>query len=308
MDNVLVTGGAGYIGSHCCKELYHAGYNPVTIEGDIGNADLLRKCFSDHSVSAVMHFAAYAYVGESVTDPGKYYDNNVKKTINLLNTIVEAGVKNIIFSSSCATYGNPKILPMDETHPQNPINPYGKSKYMVEEILKDFSEAYNLKFTSLRYFNAAGADPDGEVGEDHTPETHIIPLLMEVASGIRKKFCIFGDDYDTVDGTCIRDYIHVTDLAKAHILALKRLNDGGESDFFNLGTERGCSVLEMVDTVEKVTGEKISYTVSERRPGDPPVLIASSEKAKILLGWHPEYSDTLDVVKTAWKWHAKKIR
>ena len=322
--NILVTGGAGYIGSHCCKTLSQKGLNPVTIDnlvyghknfvkwgeffkGDVGNPADLKKCLSRHQIEAVMHFAAYAYVGESVQDPLKYYENNLRNTIELLHAVLENGIKYFVFSSTCATYGNPEKTPIDEGHPLNPINPYGKTKRMIEEILADYHSAYGLNYTSLRYFNAAGADPDGEIGEDHDPETHLIPLVLDAAAAKRPSIKVFGTDYPTPDGTCIRDYIHVTDLAQAHILALKRLMNGGDSGVFNLGTGRGFSVLEIIEHARKITDKDIPVENTDRRPGDPPVLIASNEKAIAELGWNPQYADIDDIIRTAWRWHQKLV-
>jgi UDP-glucose 4-epimerase len=320
--NILVTGGAGYIGSHCCKALFRKGMHPVTIDnlvyghrnfvrwgeffqGDVGNSADLKKLFSRHQIDAVMHFAAYAYVGESVQEPLKYYENNLRNTIELLHAVVENGIQYVVFSSTCATYGNPEKIPIDEKHPQNPINPYGRTKRMIEEILEDYAAAYDLKYTSLRYFNAAGADPDGEIGEDHDPETHLIPLVLDVAAARRPSIKIFGTDYQTPDGTCIRDYIHVTDLAEAHILALQRLMDGAESSCYNLGTGSGFSVLEVIERARQITGQTIRAENTGRRPGDPPVLIASNEKAVSELGWNPVHADLDDIIRTAWRWHRK---
>jgi UDP-glucose 4-epimerase len=250
-----------------------------------------------------MHFAAFTYVGESVEDPQKYYMNNVKNTLNLLQVMLEENVKRFVFSSTCATYGNPVEIPITENHPQNPINPYGRGKLIVEQILKDYSDAYGLKYASLRYFNAAGADPDCEIGELHDPETHLIPLVLDAASAKREDIKIFGTDYDTPDGTCIRDYIHVTDLADAHILALEYLNRGGNSDVFNLGNGSGFSVKEVIETARKITGKQIKEIEVERRPGDPPILIGSSKKAMEILKWKPKYHDLSQIIETAWKWH-----
>ena len=318
--NILVTGGAGYIGSHCCKALYKKGFNPITIDnlvyghknfvrwgeffqGDVGNPADLKKCFSRHKIDAVMHFAAYAYVGESVQDPLKYYENNLRNTVELLHAVVENDINYFVFSSTCATYGNPEKTPIDERHPLNPINPYGRTKRMIEEILEDYGAAYGLNYTSLRYFNAAGADPDGEIGEDHNPETHLIPLVLDVAATKRKSIKVFGTDYATTDGTCIRDYIHVTDLAEAHILALQRLMGGADSSVYNLGNGRGFSVLEVIECAREITAEDIAVENTDRRPGDPPVLIASNEKAIAELGWNPVYADLNDIIGTAWRWH-----
>ncbi len=322
MINVLVTGGAGYIGSHCCLELSKKGYNPIAFDnlvyghqenvkwgdfchGDIGDKKLLEACFDRYKIDAVMHFAAYAYVGESVTEPKKYYDNNLKKTLNLLECMLQKGIKSFVFSSSCATYGNPQRIPLDEEHPQKPINPYGKTKYMIEEVLQDYDAAYDLKFFSLRYFNAAGADPDGQTGEKHDPETHLIPLVLDVASGKRQAIKVFGTDYDTKDGTCIRDYIHVTDLAQAHILAIEKLLGSSPSDFYNLGTGQGYSVLEIIKKAEEITGEKITIEKTARREGDPPVLVASNQKALNQFGWQAEHSSIDEIIQTAWNWHQK---
>lgn len=322
--NILVTGGAGYIGSHCCKALSREGYNPVTIDnlvyghkkyvrwgeffqGDVGNPADLKTCFSRYQIDAVMHFAAYALVGESVQDPLKYYENNLRGTIELLHAVLENGIKYFVFSSTCATYGNPEKTPIDEAHPLNPINPYGKTKRMIEEVLADYHAAYGLNYTSLRYFNAAGADPDGELGEDRDLETHLIPLVLDVAAGKRPAIEVFGTDYATPDGTCIRDYIHVTDLADAHILALKRLMIGGDSGVFNLGTGRGFSVLEIIEHARKITDKDISVENTDRRPGDPPVLIASNEKAVAELGWKPRYADIDDIIGTAWRWQQNLV-
>ena len=318
--NILVTGGAGYIGSHCCKALSQKGFHPITIDnlvyghknfvrwgeffqGDAGDPAHLKECLRHYKIDAVMHFAAYAYVGESVEDPLKYYENNLRNTIQLLHAVLENNIKYIVFSSTCATYGDPEIIPIDEDHPLNPINPYGKTKRMVEEILADYHAAYGLKYMSLRYFNAAGADPDAEVGEDHDPETHLIPLVLDVAAGKRKVIKIFGTDYGTPDGTCIRDYIHVTDLAQAHILALQRLTGGAAGSVYNLGNSQGFSVLEVIERARKITGKNIAVENSDRRPGDPPVLIASNEKAVKELGWKPQYADLDDIIGTAWRWH-----
>lgn len=322
MKNILVVGGAGYIGSHTCKELHRQGYNPIVYDnliyghrefvkwgefilGDLQNAHQLDLLFSKYKIDAVMHFAAFAYVGESVEKPQKYYQNNVVATLNLMDTMNKHGVDKFIFSSTCATYGNPQYLPIDEKHQQKPINPYGMSKLMVENILKDFSNAYNFRFVSLRYFNAAGCDKDGEIGENHDPETHLIPLILDAALGKRESIKIFGTDYDTKDGTAVRDYIHVTDLAQAHILALQYLFDGGESEIFNLGNGVGFSVKEVIDCAKKVTN--INFKVEEvgRRAGDPASLIGASEKIITKLGWKPQHYKLEDIISTAWNWHKK---
>ena len=317
---VLVCGGAGYIGSHVNKMLNRMGYDTVVfdnlvyghreavkwgefVEGDLKNPEEIEAVFAEYPIEAVMHFAAYAYVGESVTDPEKYYFNNVACTLNLLRAMRRHGCNQIIFSSTCATYGEPERVPITEDMPQNPINPYGASKLMVERILKDYETAYSLRFVALRYFNAAGADPEGEIGEDHDPETHLIPLVLDAASGKRTDIKVFGTDYPTRDGSCIRDYIHVEDLAQAHILALKYLQGGGVSERFNLGNESGTSVLEVIEAVKKVTGKDFRVTLSDRRPGDPAVLVGSSDKAKAVLGWEPKYAEIETIVEHAWKWH-----
>jgi len=327
---ILVTGGAGYIGSHACKELSKAGYIPVTYDnlvyghewavkwgplevGDIADRHRLDAVIKQYEPSAVMHFAAYAYVGESVTEPFKYYRNNVAGTLTLLEAMREHDVNNIVFSSTCATYGVPDQVPITENHPQRPINPYGASKLMVERMLADAGQAYGLRSVALRYFNAAGADPDGEIGEDHNPETHLIPLVLDAASGRRSHIAIFGDDYDTVDGTCIRDYIHVTDLANAHILALKHLEhpDRQSRDeyftAFNLGNGRGFSVKEVVNTAARVTGKSIPVQYEGRRSGDPPILIGNAVKVIKTLNWQPQYNKIETIIETAWKWHQKHL-
>lgn len=319
---ILIVGGAGYIGSHLNKEISKKGYETVVFDnlsyghkdfvkwgafeqGDLGNIEEIKEVFKKYNVEAVMHFAAFTYVGESVEDPQKYYINNVKNTLNLLQVMLEENVKHFVFSSTCATYGNPVEIPITENHPQNPINPYGRGKLIVEQILKDYSDAYGLKYASLRYFNAAGADPDCEIGEMHDPETHLIPLVLDAASSKREDIKIFGTDYDTPDGTCIRDYIHVTDLADAHILALEYLQKGGKSDVFNLGNGNGFSVKEVIETARKITGKPIKEVEVERRPGDPPILIGSSKKAMEILNWKPKYYDLSQIIETAWKWHQK---
>ena len=319
---ILVTGGAGYIGAHANKELNSSGYQTVVLDNmsyghedflkwgvyenvDLGDLESLRKVFQKYHIEAVMHFAAFTYVGESVEDPQKYYLNNLKNTLNLLQVMNEFKVKKIIFSSTCATYGNPQEIPITETHPQNPISPYGKAKLMVEQVLKDYSSAYGLRYVSLRYFNAAGADPEGEIGERHNPETHLIPLILDAAMGKREDIKIFGTDYPTDDGTCIRDYIHVTDLADAHIKALKYLENDGKSDVFNLGNGNGFSVREVIEEARKVTGKEINAIGTERRPGDPPILVGSSKKAHEILKWQPLYDDLSEIISTAWEWNKK---
>lgn len=316
---ILVTGGAGYIGSHYVLYERERGTEVVVldnmvyghpeavldaklVEGDVSDRSVLELIFTENNVDAVVHFAAFASVGESVVHPELYYNNNVRATLNLLDTMRDFGVRYFVFSSSCATYGNPEYVPMDESHPQNPINPYGESKYICEKMMSAYSHAHGLRFASLRYFNAAGADPQGRIGESHDPESHIIPIILQVAGGKQDKVSILGDDYDTPDGTCIRDYIHILDLAQAHSLALDRLRSGADSDYFNLGTEAGYSVREVIDLCGKVTGCEIKTEIAERRPGDPPRLVASAAKAKSVLGWTPNYSDLEETIKTAWNW------
>lgn len=320
---ILIAGGAGYIGSHANKLFSQRGYDTVVFDnlvyghrsfvrwgdfvlGDLADRDQLRLCFSKYPIEAVMHFCAFAYVGESVTDPAKYYRNNVVNTVNLLDIMREFHVPYIIFSSTCSTYGVPQRIPLTEDHPQSPVNPYGWSKFMIEQILKDYNEAYGIKYVNLRYFNAAGADPDADIGERHDPETHLIPLVLDVAAGKRPDVKIFGTDYETPDGTCVRDYIHVTDLSDAHILALDYLRGGGPSDSFNLGNGNGFSVREVIRTAEEVTGRAIKYIETDRRAGDPPVLIGSARKAMEILNWRPQFSDLPAIIQTAWRWHQKK--
>lgn len=320
---VLICGGAGYIGSHINKLLSQEGYETIVFDnlvygnreavkwgtffqGDLANEEELEAVFCQHEIEAVFHFAAYAYVGESVGEPEKYYYNNVANTLNLLKAMRRHGCDKIVFSSTCATYGEPKKAPITEDMTQNPVNPYGATKLMVERIFRDYGRAYGLRFAVLRYFNAAGADPEGELGESHDPETHLIPLILDAASGAREEVQVFGTDYDTPDGSCIRDYIHVTDLANAHFLALKYLDEGGKSDFFNLGNEQGTSVLEVIDSVKRVTGKEFSVRYAGRRPGDPAVLVGSRQKARRILGWEPKYGEIDTIVGHAWKWHEKK--
>lgn len=318
---ILVAGGAGYIGSHTNKLLQIGGYETVVydnlstgnveavkwgqfVEGDLGDINNLAHVFENYPIEAVIHFAASAYVGDSVIDPEAYYINNVANTLNLLKCMRNYDCKKIIFSSTCATYGNPQFIPIDEIHPQVPINPYGQSKLMVERILSDYSDSYGLKYVSLRYFNAAGADPDLDLGECHDPEPHLLPLILEAAKQ-NTAINIFGTDYDTHDGTAVRDYIHVTDLADAHLAALKYLLDGGNSDSFNLGNGNGFSVLEVISAVEKVTGKTVIKKPCPRRDGDPALLVGDAKKARSLLNWSPQYTDLDIIVKTAWKWHTK---
>ncbi|MDB9315994.1 UDP-glucose 4-epimerase GalE [Spirulina sp. CS-785/01] len=325
-STILVTGGAGYIGSHAVSALQKAGYQVIILDnlvyghreiaetvlkaklivGDTNNRPLLDEIFANHTIDAVMHFAAYAYVGESVSHPDKYYRNNVVGTLTLLEAMEAAGVKNFVFSSTCATYGMPQTEFLTEDHPQNPINPYGQSKLMVEKILADFDQAYNLRSVSFRYFNAAGADPSGQLGEDHDPETHLIPLTLFAALGKRDSISIFGTDYPTPDGTCIRDYIHVNDLATAHLLGLEYLLKGGETTKFNLGNGSGFSVREVIETAQNVTQKSFNVVECSRRPGDPSRLVGSSEKARNILGWQPQYSDLHTIMTHAWHWHQQR--
>jgi UDP-glucose 4-epimerase len=322
-DKILVVGGAGYIGSHMVKDLLDAGYPVITlddlstghrellpggefVEGGLGDTVLLDKLFSTHNISSVMHFAAFSLVGESVEKPLKYYRNNMAATAELLDSMIRHSVKRFIFSSTAAVYGEPINIPIRESHPCNPTNPYGESKIAVERMLKDCDSAYGLKYISLRYFNAAGADKSGEIGERHRNETHLIPLVLEVAAGRRENIKIFGADYPTPDGTCIRDYIHVNDLTGAHLLALNSLLSGGDSAVYNLGNNRGYSVREVIELARKVTGKPIPAIEADKRPGDPAILIASSDKIKKKLGWKPEYEDLETIIKTAWKWHQKE--
>lgn len=321
--SILIIGGAGYIGSHCNKILSIKGFKTVVLddfstghkdavkwgtlfEGDLGNRDLLKEIFRKHKISCVMHFAAFAYVGESVTNPSKYYHNNTAKVLNLLDEMVESGIKKFIFSSTCATYGVPRVDLIDETHSQNPINPYGMSKLMVEKILEDYDRAYDLKSVCFRYFNAAGCDPDIEIGERHDPETHLIPLVLDVAIGKRESITIFGTDYETPDGTCIRDYIHVNDLSEAHILGIKFIEETNTSNRFNLGNGQGFSVKEIIDECVKVTGKSIKQEYGERRDGDPPKLVGNATKAKQMLNWNPKFSQISDIIETAWNFHKIK--
>ncbi|PMB44497.1 UDP-glucose 4-epimerase GalE [Fischerella thermalis CCMEE 5201] len=323
---ILVTGGAGYIGSHAVLALLQAGYEVLILDnlvyghrdlvekvlqvelvvGDTSDRALLDQLFQSRDIAAVMHFSAYAYVGESVTDPAKYYRNNVVGTLTLLEAMLAASVNKFVFSSTCATYGVPQIIPIPENHPQNPINPYGATKLMVERILSDFGTAYGLKSVIFRYFNAAGADPNGKLGEDHNPETHLIPLVLQTALGKRESISVFGTDYATADGTCIRDYIHVTDLADAHVLGLEYLLRGSDSEVFNLGNGNGFSVKEVIETAKSITGRDIKVVECDRRPGDPPVLIGSSDKARKILNWQPQYSSLKEIITHAWQWHQQR--
>lgn len=316
---VLVTGGAGYIGSHTCKALAQAGYQPVVLDNfstghpwavrwgpwvrtDLADRDKLLEVLHQYDIQAVMHFAANAYVGESMAQPAKYYRNNLVHTLNLLEAMVAVGVRTIVFSSTCATYGIPQWLPLTEDHPQQPVNPYGETKRAIEQALHWFSQAYGLRYAALRYFNAAGADPAGELGECHDPETHLIPrLLLSLLGG--EPVTIFGTDYPTPDGTPVRDYIHVTDLAAAHVQALDYIQTHDTNLILNLGTGRGYSVRQVIETVEQVTGQKLAMQAGPRRPGDPPILVADVTRAQQVLGWQPRYSDLPTIIATAWRWH-----
>lgn len=323
---ILVTGGAGYIGCHSVLALQAAGYEVVVLDnlvyghrqiveevlkveliiGDTSDRLLLDRIFATHpDIKAVIHFAAYAYVGESVSNPVKYYRNNVVGTLTLLEAMLAADIKHFVFSSTCATYGEPQEVPIPEHHSQNPINPYGMTKLMVEKILADFSHAYDFRSVCFRYFNAAGADPEARMGEDHNPETHLIPLILQTALGQREHITIFGTDYPTPDGTCIRDYIHVSDLADAHVLGLKYLLQDGETTAFNLGNGNGYSVWEVIATVEKIIQKPIKVILGDRREGDPPILVGSSDRAREILGWQPQYTSLSQIVNHAWNWANK---
>jgi len=321
--SVLVTGGAGYIGSHACKALARAGYRPVVfdnisrghreavrwgplVDGDIADRSRLAAALDEHQISAVMHFAAYAYVRESVSDPAKYYRNNLGGTLSLLEAMREAAVDKLVFSSTCATYGTPDGIPIRETAPQLPVNPYGETKLAIERALHWYGRAYGLRSVSLRYFNAAGADPDGEIGELHAPETHLVPLVLQTALGERSHIEVYGTDYPTSDGTAIRDYIHVQDLAEGHLRALEYLLTGGETAAVNLGTGTGHSVREVVRVAEAISGRGISCRDAPRRAGDPPVLVADPSLAAELLGWRAVVSDLETIVRTALEWHARQ--
>lgn len=317
--NVLVTGGAGYIGSHVVKELLKLNHEVVTldnlskghraavaggvfIQGDCGDEALVEELVKDYGIETVVHLAADSLVGESMARPDKYCRNNLGNGINFITALAEAGVKQFILSSTAAVYGEPEYTPIDEDHPARPVNVYGGTKLMLEQILEWHHRAFGLRYVSLRYFNAAGADPDGDIGEDHHPETHLVPLVMQAALGKREKVSIFGTDYPTPDGTCLRDYIHVTDLAVARALALEALRDGAPPAVYNLGNERGHSVREVVDTVRRVTGRNFPVEEGPRREGDPAVLVAGSQRIKRDLGWRPRYGDLEEIVRTAWEW------
>ncbi|CAN5331110.1 UDP-glucose 4-epimerase GalE [soil metagenome] len=323
LKTVFVTGGAGYVGSHCCKAFAEAGWTVVTYDnlskgwremvrwgplvvGDILGRPALQAAMAEHKPDVVAHFAALSSVGESVADPSIYYRNNVTGTWTILEAMRDVGVDKIIFSSTAATYGNPEETPMPETHRQSPINPYGWSKLFVERMLADYASAYGLKFCALRYFNAAGADPEGLIGEKHEPETHVSPLAARGALSDDYRFTVFGDDFDTRDGTCVRDYVHVSDLGSAHALAADHLMAGGAGGFFNLGTGVGTTVKEIADAIEHASGKPLVRAVGPRRAGDPAVLVASNAKAREVLGWEPQRSDIATIVADAFRWHAKE--
>ncbi len=320
--SILITGGAGYIGSHTAKSLARAGFSPVVfdnlstghlwavrwgpfIEADLSDVAQLKKAIQEHGVTAAIHFAAHAYVGESVIEPRRYFENNVTNTLHLLNTLLDSGVRHIVFSSSCAVYGEPRTLPILEDHPKLPVNPYGESKLFVERILEWYGRAYGLRWSALRYFNAAGADPELELGEVHDPEPHLIPRILDAALGKSEFVEIFGSDYPTKDGTAVRDYIHVMDLAEAHVAALRHLVSGSESFAANLGTGHGATVREVISAVERVSGVKIETRLKPRRPGDPPSLIADPAAAEKILGWRPRQSSLDEIVRDAWHWHRR---
>lgn len=322
MKSILVTGGAGYIGSHACKALSAAGYMPVTldnlvfghaesvrwgplIKADLLEPNLIEQVIRQYQPIAVMHFAAYAFVGESVENPGKYYRNNVVGSLNLLEAMRNTGLDKIIFSSTCATYGVPEQNLIAETHPQNPINPYGASKLMIERMLRDFDSAHGLRSISLRYFNAAGADEQSEIGEDHDPETHLIPLVLDAASGRRESINVNGDDYETRDGSCIRDYVHVSDLADAHVLALQALLKGAVTTAYNLGNGQGYSVFEVIETARTITGKNILVNIGPRRAGDPARLVGDASLIRNVLNWSPRYSALANIIGSAWRWHQR---
>ena len=323
-NKILVTGGAGYIGAHACKALAKAGYEPVAydnlvyghreavrwgplVEGDVGDRGRVAATIRQHAIGAVMHFAAFAYVGESVEKPEKYFQNNVVNTLAMLEAMRDCGVERIVFSSTCATYGLPETMPIREETPQRPVNPYGETKLMIERALYWYGIAHGLRSVALRYFNAAGADPDGEVGEDHQPETHLIPLILDAAAGRRGQIDVYGTDYPTPDGSAVRDYIHVQDLADAHVKALRYLENGGASCALNLGTGHGHSVRETIAVARRVTGRAIPSRDSARRPGDPPVLVADATRAREVLGWVPALGSLEEIIGTAWAWHQKRF-
>ncbi len=316
---ILVTGGAGYIGSVAVEDLHKKGEKVIVLdnlvyghresvdekipfyEGNIGDRELVEKILSEHEIEAAMHFSAFAYVGESVENPQKYYENNFVQTIKLLEVLIERNVKKFIFSSTCATFGEPQYVPIDEKHPQNPVNPYGWTKFMTERVLADYDRAYGLKFVALRYFNACGASE--KCGEHHDPETHLIPLILFAAQGRREAISVFGDDYPTPDGSAIRDYIHISDLSQAHLLALDYLRGGGDSEFINLGNGNGYSVKEVIEAARQVTGKNIEARIAPRRAGDPSRLVANAAKAHEVLGWDPQFPEIEKIIESAWKWH-----
>jgi UDP-arabinose 4-epimerase len=319
MINVLVTGGAGYIGSHTCKWLAKRGFNPVVyddlslghrwavkygplVEANVADRGALEVALREFDIQAVIHFAAFTLVGESVADPRKFFVNNCGGMQILLDTLLDNGKPPIIFSSSCATYGNPQRMPLDEDHPQDPVSPYGETKLFGERVLKAYDQAYGLRHVALRYFNAAGADPDGEIGEAHNPESHLIPNVIKAVLGTKPPLSVFGDDYPTPDGTAVRDYIHVNDLADAHVRALQYLLDGGDSTQLNVGTGIGTSVKQIIDAVERVAGKPVPHSIAPRRAGDPPDLYAAPAKIKATLGWEPEWTDIDRIVQTAYDW------
>ena len=320
--NILIAGGAGYIGSHCVRQVAAAGHRPVVVDNlvfghraavapgvpfynaSLGDEAAIGKILADEKIDVVMHFAAFAYVGESVNDPMKYYQNNFVATLQLLRVMLANGVKKFVFSSTCATYGIPEKMPLVETMPQAPINPYGQTKLDVENLLKALARAHGLSFAAFRYFNAAGAAEDGSIGEDHNPETHLIPLAIDAATGKRPALQVFGTDYPTPDGTCLRDYVHVDDLGRAHIAAFPKLETPGAGFFYNLGTGTPTSIREVIKAVEKVTGREVPWVEAPRRAGDPPALYADSTKAKTELAWKVKYNDIESIVATAWKWHS----
>ena len=319
--NVLVVGGAGYIGSHCVRQLQAAGHRPVVLdnlvhghraavpagvnlhEGNLGDRALVGRVLRDERIEVVMHFAAYCYVGESVTDPLKYYLNNVAATLQLLQAMLDAGVRRFVFSSTCATFGIPATLPIHEDLPQSPINPYGQTKLDIENVLKALARSHGLSFAAFRYFNAAGAAEDGTIGEDHSPETHLIPVAIEVAAGRRTHLELYGTDYPTPDGTCLRDYVHVDDLSRAHIAVFDRLATPGAQLFYNLGTGSPTSNRDVIRAVERISGRPVKVIEKPRRPGDPPALFADSAKARRELGWTVRHADIGAIVATAWRWH-----
>ncbi len=318
--NILVTGGAGYIGSHTVRALIHAGFTPIVVDNfsrghrnaissdvkvielDIANPKII-NVLRDNNIKGIMHFAAHSQVGESMINPSIYYENNVVGSYRLIESARQAGVQHFVFSSTAAVYGEPEVVPIVETSKLQPTNVYGRTKLMIEDMLHDYSSIYGSTYVALRYFNAAGADESGEIGEDHSPETHLIPLVLETALGKRPHITVFGTDYDTIDGTCIRDYIHVTDLASAHVLAMNYLVGGGESRVFNLGSGNGFSVKDIIDTAKNVTGINIAVEYGERRNGDPSTLIASSDCIKDILGWNPKHSELSQIISDAWRWH-----